>query len=168
MRPAKNFIQPSCRLSAKCANRRSGGFVQRLAIRIGDLQNHRETMCGVIRLDLAHDLNAQRMWRLAPDGRQRLPNVPVDLRPTFTAVAFPSLLTPSGRRASIAPCLMSPRRARREPADHSSHCWRRSRARRRAGVESGARGAGLSSRSIRKLARRPFWSARRNYSVSIA
>ena len=59
--PGKGLIQPSCRLPAKCANRRSEDFVQRPAIRIGDLQNHRETMCVVIRLDLAHDLDAQRM-----------------------------------------------------------------------------------------------------------
>ena len=77
--PGKELIQSSCRLSTKCANRRTEGFVRRLAIGIGDQQNHRETMCGVIRLDLAHDLNAQRMWRLAPDGQQRLPNVPVEV-----------------------------------------------------------------------------------------
>jgi hypothetical protein len=35
-------------------------------------------MRAVIRLDLVHDLDAQRMWRLAPCGQQRLPNVPVE------------------------------------------------------------------------------------------
>ena len=53
-----------------------------------------------------------------------------------------------------------PEAANRGTTDQLSHCWRRSRARRRAGGKSRARGAGLSSRPVRKLARRPFWAAR--------
>ena len=58
-----------------------------------------------------------------------------------------------------------PRRADHEAADHNSLCWRRSRARRRTGGKPGARGAGLSSRLVRKFARRPFWSTKRNRSL---
>jgi hypothetical protein len=44
----------------------------------------------------------------------------------------------------------------------NSHCWRRSRVRGCAGCKPGARGAGLSSRPVRELARRPFWVDRRS------
>jgi hypothetical protein len=98
-----------------------------------------------------------------PDGGPKRP-----LNSSLKAFAFPSALTPSGRRASIGAAFLSPRRAHHEAADHKFLRWRRSRARRRAGGKPGAGGTGLSSGPVRKLAGRSFWTSRGNHSVSTA
>ena len=84
---------------------------------------------------------------------------------TGLSTSYPSGRLTSGRKTRVYWFRTMPPRANRGTADQLFHCWRRSRARRRTGGKPGARGAGLSSRLVRKFARRPFWSTKRNRSL---
>ena len=84
---------------------------------------------------------------------------------TGLSASYPGGRLTSGRKTRVYWFRTMPPRANRGTADQLFHCWRRSRARRRSGGTPGARGAGLSSRPVRELARRPFWSTKRNRSL---